>query len=314
MDRLRQDLHFAFRTIRRAPGFSAMAILTLAVGIGAATVIGTAADRALIETVPYPAADRLVVAGSGNDSGGVGNVGFETALDWRARVRSFDQLAIIRRWQPTIVDEGRIGGSFAARPGAVASSAAGHQSLVSRSIRFMPDPSPGSIGACAPTRSARTSGIDHHAQRRPHSWRRIRDVRAGDLHYFSPAELGDCWVRVADVVVPVVPALEGDRPTTARRNDHGRGSRERADRAADRHPADYEKATPVVRALRDEIASPMRRLVLVGAVAFFARRPRERRGLLVARGDMSELAVRSAIGADRSALRQRHRVARDGGA
>jgi len=86
MDRLRQDLHFAFRTIRRAPGFSTIAILTLAIGIGAATVIGTAADRALIETVPYPAADRLVVAGSGNDSGGVGNVGFETALDWRARV------------------------------------------------------------------------------------------------------------------------------------------------------------------------------------------------------------------------------------
>src|SRR5262249_22028351 len=36
---------------------------------------------------------------------GVGNVGFETALDWRARVPSFEQLSLIRGWQPILVDE-----------------------------------------------------------------------------------------------------------------------------------------------------------------------------------------------------------------
>src|SRR5215471_5165753 len=66
-----------------------------------------------------------------------------------------------RRWRccqyvesaPTIVDDGTIAGSFAARSGAVASTAGVHHRFVARSIRFMPDPSPGSTGACAPTSS-----------------------------------------------------------------------------------------------------------------------------------------------------------------
>ena len=48
---------------------------------------------------------------------------------------------------------GRIGGSFAASPGAVASTAGGHHVLDDRSMRFMPEPSPGSIGACPPINS-----------------------------------------------------------------------------------------------------------------------------------------------------------------
>src|SRR5262245_28062444 len=48
---------------------------------------------------------------------------------------------------PTIADDGAMAGSLCARPGAVASSATGHHDLDARSIRFMPEPSPGSIGA-----------------------------------------------------------------------------------------------------------------------------------------------------------------------
>ncbi len=104
MDELRQDLRFAWRTLRAAPAFSVFAILTLAIGIGAATVIGTAADRVVLRAVPYAGADRLVVVGSGGVGDAVGNVGFETALDWRARVSAFDQLVLIRSWLPTLVD------------------------------------------------------------------------------------------------------------------------------------------------------------------------------------------------------------------
>ena len=70
-------------------------------------------------------------------------------------------LAVGSRWRtcqygdnrPTTVDAGAIGGSLASNPGAVASSAAGHHSAVVKSIRFIPDASPGSTGACCPMRS-----------------------------------------------------------------------------------------------------------------------------------------------------------------
>jgi hypothetical protein len=53
---------------------------------------------------------------------------------------------------PTMVDESARAGNFVSRPGAVACSAAGDHCFEARSIRFMPDPSPGSMGACFPAR------------------------------------------------------------------------------------------------------------------------------------------------------------------
>lgn len=95
------DLRFGLRSLRRAPGFAVAAIATLSLGIGAATAVGTAASRTLLRPLPFPTGDRLIVAGDDSD-GSLGNVGFETALDWRARVTSLDELAIIRGWQPTL--------------------------------------------------------------------------------------------------------------------------------------------------------------------------------------------------------------------
>src|SRR5687767_7775497 len=97
-----QDVRFALRALRLAPGFSVAAIATLAIGIGASTAIGTAATRALIRPLPYPHGDRLVSLGEPSDSGSVGNIGFATVVDWRARLTTFDELAIIRGWTPTL--------------------------------------------------------------------------------------------------------------------------------------------------------------------------------------------------------------------
>ena len=65
--------------------------------------MGTAASRALLRPLPYPAGERLLAAGH-EDNGALSNVGFETVLDWRARMSSFDEVAIIRGWQPTLID------------------------------------------------------------------------------------------------------------------------------------------------------------------------------------------------------------------
>ena len=104
VDGFRHDLRFTIRTLAHAPAFTAAAVLTLAIGMGAATSIATAAHRALLRQLPYPNGDRLVFTGH-PDGNRIGNVGYATVVDWRARLRTLDELAIIRGWQPTLAGE-----------------------------------------------------------------------------------------------------------------------------------------------------------------------------------------------------------------
>jgi len=61
VDRLLQDVRFGWRLLRRSPGFTASAVLALALGVGATTAVFTLLDRVVLRPLPYPDPDRLVM-------------------------------------------------------------------------------------------------------------------------------------------------------------------------------------------------------------------------------------------------------------
>jgi len=97
---LLQDLRFALRRLRKNPGFSAIAIVTLALGIGANTAIFSAVDAVLLKPLPYPDANRLVsldtkVPGPGKDIYG-SSMSYPDIQQLQALTRDFAGVAAYR--------------------------------------------------------------------------------------------------------------------------------------------------------------------------------------------------------------------------
>src|SRR4029453_553355 len=91
---LRQDAALGLRLLRRSPGFAAVAILTLALGVGANTAIYSVLDAVLLRPLPYPEPDRVVMVSETVENGNPNNSSGGAFLDWRARQTQFDALTL----------------------------------------------------------------------------------------------------------------------------------------------------------------------------------------------------------------------------
>ena len=94
LERLRQDLKYAARQMRRSPGFAAVAILTLALGIGASTSIFSVADAVLLRPLPYPNPQTIVRVWEQAPDGHRMNLADPNFDDFRTQNNTFAYLAV----------------------------------------------------------------------------------------------------------------------------------------------------------------------------------------------------------------------------
>lgn len=97
LEHLSQDLRFAVRMLRKSPGFTAIAILTLALGIGANTAIFSVVYGVLLQPLPYAQPSQLMVLNETTPKVGTVSVSYPNFLDWRKASHSFSQMAAVSR-------------------------------------------------------------------------------------------------------------------------------------------------------------------------------------------------------------------------
>jgi len=102
MQTLWQDLRYGARMLWKKPGFTAAAILSLALGIGAATAIFSFVDAVLLRQLPYPQPERLVQLREVNERGSRIAFTEPNFNDVRDRVRGLDAVALYAAWSRTI--------------------------------------------------------------------------------------------------------------------------------------------------------------------------------------------------------------------
>jgi len=126
MGTLFEDLRYGLRMLRKNPGFTVVAVLTLALGIGANTAIFSVVHAVMLKSLPYPDSDRLMILDEYQEHAGRSSVGWMNFLDWRAQSHSFDAMAAYRMdhrsltgiGEPTLLRAGEVSAPFFSMLGA----------------------------------------------------------------------------------------------------------------------------------------------------------------------------------------------------
>ena len=101
LEDLLQDARYGLRMLRRAPGFTAVAVCTLAMGIGATTMIFGALNATLWRPIPFHNPSQLrMIWNTGSRTGGFGHASIPDYFDWKAQATVFSDLAAYSEANP----------------------------------------------------------------------------------------------------------------------------------------------------------------------------------------------------------------------
>jgi putative ABC transport system permease protein len=103
MENLLHDLRYALRQLRKAPGFACAAIVILALGIGGTSAIFSTLNPILFEALPYPHASRIMMIWYADEDRVRSPQTFHNYRELAERNRSFEAVAVMKTWQPTLV-------------------------------------------------------------------------------------------------------------------------------------------------------------------------------------------------------------------
>src|SRR5512134_1093634 len=122
MHSILQDLRYAVRTLGRAPAYTVVAVLTLALGIGANTAIFSVIHGVLLKDLPFTNGDRVVRVKQPVAVGDIDDVGFsvQEVADLRAKSRSLETIVefhtmsfnLLRRGEPQRVQTGVVSANY----------------------------------------------------------------------------------------------------------------------------------------------------------------------------------------------------------
>src|ERR1700756_2123702 len=91
-----QDLRYGARTLQKNPGFTAIATLTLALGIGANTSLFTVVNAVLLNPLPYPHPEQLITLHESKPNFLAGSLSYPNFRDWQNDNHSFSSMAVAR--------------------------------------------------------------------------------------------------------------------------------------------------------------------------------------------------------------------------